>query len=198
MFERYTESARRALFFARYEVSLVGATSIEPEHLLVGAARAAKGGVATILEDSGLSADGIRQEIAAGSAPPEEVPMSLEVPFSASMQRVLHFSAEEADALAHGYIGIEHLLLGVLRIEGSTAAAILDRHGVKLNALRTAVQAMSSGPAADGIGDLASEIDRLQALVDSLASLSADSGEARDVRRRIRERLEQLKRHLRR
>ena len=36
MFERYTESARRALFFARYEVSQLGATSIETEHLLLG------------------------------------------------------------------------------------------------------------------------------------------------------------------
>jgi ATP-dependent Clp protease ATP-binding subunit ClpC len=50
MFERFTESARRALFFARYEVSQLGATSIEPEHVLLGLTRETKGIIARILE----------------------------------------------------------------------------------------------------------------------------------------------------
>ena len=37
MFERYTERARRVLFFARYEASQLGSISIETEHLLLGA-----------------------------------------------------------------------------------------------------------------------------------------------------------------
>ena len=36
MFERYTEAARRALFFSRYEASRLGCVSIEPEQLLLG------------------------------------------------------------------------------------------------------------------------------------------------------------------
>jgi len=36
MFERYTERARRVLFFARYEASQLGSISIETEHLLLG------------------------------------------------------------------------------------------------------------------------------------------------------------------
>jgi ATP-dependent Clp protease ATP-binding subunit ClpC len=39
MFERYTEQARRSLFFARYESSLLGSPSIVPEHLLLGILR---------------------------------------------------------------------------------------------------------------------------------------------------------------
>jgi ATP-dependent Clp protease ATP-binding subunit ClpC len=36
MFERYTEKARRVIFFARYEASQFGSPYIETEHLLLG------------------------------------------------------------------------------------------------------------------------------------------------------------------
>ena len=39
MFERYTDSARRSLFFARYEASELGSMTIEPAHLLLGVLR---------------------------------------------------------------------------------------------------------------------------------------------------------------
>jgi ATP-dependent Clp protease ATP-binding subunit ClpC len=194
MFERYTESARRALFFARYEVSLVGATSIEPEHVLVGAARAASGGTARLLEQAGLSADGIRAELAAGGSPVDQVPTSQEVPFSPPAQRVLQFTADEADSMGHAFIGIEHLLMGLLRESGSSAAALLGRHGVELTSLRTAIQAMATG---SPIHDLSSEIAQIQASVDALATVPADSAEARELRRRIRQRLEDIKRQFR-
>ena len=49
MFERYTEPARRALFFARQEVSDVGGAAITPEHLLLGVLRQVRGVTARIL-----------------------------------------------------------------------------------------------------------------------------------------------------
>ena len=39
MFERYTEKARRVIFFARYEASNYGSTEIDTEHLLLGILR---------------------------------------------------------------------------------------------------------------------------------------------------------------
>jgi hypothetical protein len=48
MFERFTEPARRALFFARYETSQIGGAAIEPEHLLLGLAREGTGIVADL------------------------------------------------------------------------------------------------------------------------------------------------------
>src|SRR5438445_10008713 len=39
MFERYTEKARRAIFFARYECCNYGSEEIESEHLLLGLLR---------------------------------------------------------------------------------------------------------------------------------------------------------------
>jgi hypothetical protein len=43
MFERYTERARRVLFFVRYEASQLGSVSIETEHVLLGLLRESKG-----------------------------------------------------------------------------------------------------------------------------------------------------------
>ena len=63
MFERYTERARRVLFFARYEASQLGSISIETEHLLLGLIREGKGLTSRIFARSHLSLEGIRKEI---------------------------------------------------------------------------------------------------------------------------------------
>ena len=55
MFERYTERARRVLFFARYEASQLGSISIETEHLLLGLIREGKGPTSRIFARSHLS-----------------------------------------------------------------------------------------------------------------------------------------------
>ena len=56
MFERYTERARRVLFFARYEASQLGSVSIETEHLLLGLIREGKGLTSRIFARSHLVA----------------------------------------------------------------------------------------------------------------------------------------------
>jgi ATP-dependent Clp protease ATP-binding subunit ClpC len=201
MFERYTESARRALFFARYEVCQLGGRRIEIEHLLLGVSRAANGVVARVLADADLSTETLRREIARRTATLDRISASAEIPFSKSTQLTLQLAAEEADRLAHRYIGVEHLLLGVLREHDDVAAPILHSHGLKLDKVRTAIETMLAEPppvpgspeeAARHVGR---EIDQLKASLDSLAALSADSSEAREIRQRIRDRLEELKRY---
>ena len=63
MFERYTEKARRVIFFARYEASQFGAPAIEPEHLLLGLVREGEGIAARILESVGVTLDDARREL---------------------------------------------------------------------------------------------------------------------------------------
>ena len=148
MFERYTESARRALFFARYEVSALGATQIDSEHLLLGLLRADEGLVGGIFAQAHLSHDAIRRDIEQSGTFREMIPTSVEVRFAGGAQAVLRAAAEEADRLLHGYIGTEHLLLGLLRVEDSTAAAVLSRYGLRLADVRQQVASLS-GEATD-------------------------------------------------
>ena len=136
MFERYTERARRVLFFARYEASQLGSISIEIEHLLLGLIREGKGLTSRIFARSHLSLENIRKEIEGRTIFREKVSTSVEIPFSTETKRVLQYSAEEADRLLHNYIGTEHLLLGILREERSVAASILTERGMRLNTVR--------------------------------------------------------------
>ena len=136
MFERYTERARRVLFFARYEASQLGSISIETEHLLLGLIREGKGLTSRIFARSHLSLEGIRKEIEGRTVFREKVSTSVEIPFSTETKRVLRFAAEEADRLLHNYVGTEHLLLGLLREERSVAASILVEKGMRSNTVR--------------------------------------------------------------
>jgi len=134
MFERYTEPARRVLFFSRYEATQRGSASIEPEHVLLGILRDPQGPTGQWLEL--VSADRIDQQLNLPRATDGPTPSSVEIPFTASCKRVLQFAAEEADRLRHGYIGIEHLLMGIVREGQCTASTVLVRGGLHLDYLR--------------------------------------------------------------
>ena len=142
MFERYTERARRVLFFARYEASQLGSVSIETEHLLLGLIREGKGLTSRLFSRAQVSLDTIRKEIEGRTVFREKVATSVEIPFSAETKRTLQYAAEEADRLLHNYIGTEHLLLGILREERSLAASILVDKGLRLGVVRDDIVAL--------------------------------------------------------
>jgi ATP-dependent Clp protease ATP-binding subunit ClpC len=125
MFDQYTTRARRALFHARSEVSQLGSSAIEPEHILLGVLDAGNGLGCRILSRTGHTLDDFRSDIVDRLASRERVPESVEVPFSASCLRALQYAAEEADRLLQKHVGTEHLLLGLLREERSVAADVL-------------------------------------------------------------------------
>ena len=136
MFERYTEKARRVIFFARYEASQFGAHAIEPEHLLLGLMREDKTLTGRFFPRAQISIESIRREIEGRTLLRERIPTSVELPLAPETKRVLAFSHEESDRLQHRHIGTEHLLLGLLREERSMAAEILYERGLRLNAVR--------------------------------------------------------------
>src|SRR5437870_4494883 len=140
MFERYTETARRAIFFARYEASQFGAQSIEPEHLLLGVSREDKPLLIQILPDGEETLERIRRSIEDHSPTKERVPTSVELPLAPETKRVLHYAHDESDHLKHRHIGTEHLLLGLMRAEDSVAARILFELGLRLDAMRDVAQ----------------------------------------------------------
>jgi ATP-dependent Clp protease ATP-binding subunit ClpC len=142
MFERYTERARRVLFFARYEASQLGSASIETEHLLLGLIREGKGLTSRLFSRSHVSLDTIRKEIEGRSESREKVSTSVEIPFSAETKRSLQYAVEEADRLLHNYIGTEHLLLGILHEDRSLAATILVDKGMSLSVVREDIVAL--------------------------------------------------------
>ncbi len=136
MFERYTEMARRVIFFARYEASQFGASMIEPEHLLLGLSREDKPLFARFLTDGKQSIESIRGQIKQRSCSRECIPTSVELPLAPDTKQALHYAYEESVGLGDRHIGTEHLLLGLLRLETSLAAQILVELGLRIDAVR--------------------------------------------------------------
>ncbi len=198
MFEKYIESARRALFFARYEVSQLGATSIETEHVLLGLIRESTGPVARVLALSQVSLGDIRREIEGRSVFQQRLSTSVEVPFSAETQRVLGYAAEEADRLLHSYIGTEHLLLALLREEASVAGSILKMHGVRSEDARMTIVKLLAEPSTASISsphpEVSEQIEHIKLLVQELAGTPPGSSQARELVERLGLKLDALKR----
>jgi ATP-dependent Clp protease ATP-binding subunit ClpC len=147
MFERYTEKARRVIFFARYEASQFGSPFIETEHLLLGLLREDKALTNRFLR-SHASIESIRKQIEGRTPIREKVSTSVDLPLSQECKRVLAYAAEEAERLAHKHIGTEHLLLGLLREDKSFAAEILHERGLRLSTLREELSRVQSDKAA--------------------------------------------------
>jgi uncharacterized protein (TIGR03435 family) len=136
MFERFTERARRVLFFALAEATSLGSASIDPEQLLLGLLREGEGLPARLFADAGLVREDIRQEVLRRVPAATRASASPEIPFSAAAHRVLQHSADEAQRLSHTSIGSEHLLLGLLSEDGGVAADVLTSRGLRRDWVR--------------------------------------------------------------
>jgi ATP-dependent Clp protease ATP-binding subunit ClpC len=152
MFERYTEKARRVIFFARYEASQFGSPYIETEHILLGLLRENKVIANRYLKPPN-TVESIRTQIESNTMIREKTSTSTDLPLSTECKHVLEYAGKEAEWLSHKHIGTEHLLLGLLREEKSFAAAILQERGVHLEAVRKDLanqsQATSQSPAVE-------------------------------------------------
>ncbi|MGB7188532.1 MAG: Clp protease N-terminal domain-containing protein [Acidobacteriaceae bacterium] len=135
MFERYTERARRIIFFGRYEASEFGCELIEADCLLLGIARE---NPEFCIRWLAMNYTQLRDRIAELYPRKSKLTASTDLPLSNASKRVLAYAAEEADRLGDRHIGSEHLFLGLLR-EGGTASEILKARHEDLKSVRKAI-----------------------------------------------------------
>jgi hypothetical protein len=138
-FTRFTRRARQVILRAQQAAQELGHPQAGTEHLLLGLVRAEDQSTAPLLAESGLTADAIRERVAAlepGSSRRRHG-------FTRAGKRAIEQSLREAHARGDNYIGAEHILLGLLSDEGSGAVAIVRELGVEPEALATAVRAGS-------------------------------------------------------
>ena len=110
---RFTERASGAIAAARDAAASLGHSYIGTEHLLLGIAAETEGLGARLLSGQGLDMASLTRLVAAemGSGAPGAPEQGLTSNAAAAIER----AAEEARRLGQGYVGTEHLLLGVLR-----------------------------------------------------------------------------------
>jgi hypothetical protein len=150
MFERYTEGARRTIFFARYEAAQIGSAQIETEHILLGLLREDRALFRRALP--GVDYESIHKEVITHTRIEggKKIALSADLPLSNASKRVLAFGAEEGVRLAHRHIGTEHLLLGLLREEKQPAAQLLRDRGTDLAKLRLEMSKLPTPWLSDG------------------------------------------------
>src|SRR6059036_1345090 len=133
----FTERVRKVLAMAREEAARLHHEYVGTEHILLGLIREGEGVAAAVLQNLSVDLDEIQQKIeetvkkgkAAAATGPD-------LPYTSRAKKVLELAMGEARDLSHGYVGTEHLLLGLLREEKGIAAQVLTDAGVNLEAAR--------------------------------------------------------------
>jgi len=149
VFERYTERARRAVFFARYDACQTGSPTIECEHLLLGVLREDP---ALFFEaDASFRSQDLKNKVSAHLKLKPAISTSIDIPLSPDCKRAVAQAAEEAKRLGSRAVGCEHLLMALLRQDESNAAQAMKETGITLSALRT-VAAKSGAAGSSTVG----------------------------------------------
>ncbi|MBA3600748.1 MAG: ATP-dependent Clp protease ATP-binding subunit [Acidobacteria bacterium] len=190
MFERYTEKARRVIFFARYEALQYGSQVISPEHILLGLMREDKTISARYFPfRNNLTVEAVRREVEERIVLRERISQSAELHLAAETKRILAFANEESQQLQNRHIGPEHLLLGLVRQERSIAAEILYQHGLRPKDVREEIARQNGFPNFNHIGREKSDVPNLQEFTRDLTSDAANGkldpliGREREVER---------------
>ena len=144
MFERFTDRARRVVVLAQEEARMLNHNYIGTEHLLLGLVHEGEGIGARALESQGVTLNAVREQVQdiVGQGP--QAPTG-HIPFTPRAKKVLELSMREAIQLNHGYIGTEHILLGMLRANEGVAIQVLAKLGAEPAAVRQSVMDLVSG-----------------------------------------------------
>ncbi|MBI5933155.1 MAG: ATP-dependent Clp protease ATP-binding subunit [Chloroflexi bacterium] len=131
--ERFTQRARRVLSLAHTEAERSRQSNIGTEHLLLGLADEEGGVAGRVLRELGLETTRVREMVERVS--PAGRFSGNKIDLAPDTQQVLEFAVEEARRLGHHYIGTEHILLALVRVE-NTALDVLRRLGVTPDQIR--------------------------------------------------------------
>jgi ATP-dependent Clp protease ATP-binding subunit ClpC len=144
MFERYTEKARRVVFFGRYEASVHGTPEIDTRCLLMGILREDRELMARLLPDSAHELCRLWTDVEAlFPKSSRKIPTSVDLPLSHRAKHALTFAAEVAEKRHHECIEPRHLLWGLFE-EGGPETACLKSCGLGVEAVNADLEQMAA------------------------------------------------------
>jgi ATP-dependent Clp protease ATP-binding subunit ClpC len=151
MWQRFTERARRVVFFAQEEAGRLGENYVASEHLLLGLVRENDSVAAHVLDSMGVSLVRIRSEIEK-QVTPGTGHLGQDMQLTPRGKRVIDLAYDEARNLSNNYIGTEHLLLGLIREGEGLAGRALAKLGVDLARARKEVKTLQDNQDTGGRG----------------------------------------------
>jgi len=163
MWARFSDDARRAIFYAQEEAARLGESFVSTEHLLLALTRDSESAAARVLQQLGVIPQQLRFEVERRvSQGPGKVWQ--ETQLTPRAKRVIDLAYEEARHFNDDYVGTEHLLLGLIREAEGLAGQILKAKGIDLERTRIAVQALRQGEALPSSRVTVSRTDVLRGL----------------------------------
>jgi len=132
--ERFTQRARRVLSLAHKEAERMRHSQIGTEHLILGLLIDQGGIAGRVLRELGVDIDSVLTitERISGSGEYSGDALAL----SPGTQRVLELAVEEARNLSHHYIGVEHILLGLVAHGKGVGNDVLMQLGITPDQIR--------------------------------------------------------------
>jgi ATP-dependent Clp protease ATP-binding subunit ClpC len=140
VFEKFTDRARRVVVLAQEEARLLNHSAIGTEHLLLGIVHEGQGVAAHTLQALDIRLAAVRHAIER-EAPRGASSSVGTLAFTPRAKTSLENALRESLQLGHNYIGTEHMLLGLVRTEGSRAARVLTDLGATFDRIRAQVLA---------------------------------------------------------
>jgi ATP-dependent Clp protease ATP-binding subunit ClpA len=142
MLEKFTDRARKSMVLANQEAQRFNHEYIGTEHILLGLVKEGGGVAANVMKNLDVDLRKVRLEVEKlVKSGPDMVAMG-KLPMTPRGYKVLDFANEESFNFNHGYVGTEHLLLGLIREVDGVAAQILMNLGLKLDKVREEVQTL--------------------------------------------------------
>ena len=132
----FTPRAQQVLALARKEADRFNHNFVGTEHLLLGLIKLGQGVAVNVLQKMGLDLETVRLEVEkqVGTGPDQK--QAGNIPYTPRVKKVLNLASKEAKALAHTYVGTEHILLGLLREGEGVAARVLKNLDVDIEETR--------------------------------------------------------------
>lgn len=142
MFDRFSSRARMVMSIARQQAERFNHNYIDTKHILLALladSPAVEGVARNVLQDLEVDADKLRPLAEALLKPNPDVVTIGQLPFTPLGKSVLDFAISESKLLNHNYVGTEHLLLGLLHLQGGPAQELLLSQGLTLDNVRAEI-----------------------------------------------------------
>lgn len=144
MWQRFTEKARLAIFYAQEEAAKRKSKIVGTEHLLLGLLDEPDNIAKRVFQRIGVNEESLRREIEKMAPVSDTGDVNQDMQLSANAKRAIDLAYQSARELRNNYVGTEHLLLGLVKNDRGTVAPLLAQMGVTFERVKQEISAIQT------------------------------------------------------
>ena len=136
MFDKFTSRSKQVVKLAKREALKLNHSYLGTEHIALGLMKLGQGIAVNVLRNLNIEYDTLLAEVELVVGYGPEIQVYGDPALSGKCKKCFELANEEALALNHNYVGTEHLLLALIRLQDGVAAQILENLGANLKEVR--------------------------------------------------------------